>query len=130
MHEELADVGKLILRLYLGLALIGHGIYKILHGIDPIMGLVMNHGLPGWVAYGVYAGEVLGPVLIILGLFSRVGAGLIVINMLFAFWMVHMQQLLTLDAHGGWALQLQGFFLFMALALGLMGSGRLAVYRD
>lgn len=152
MNEQTDAFGKLILRLYLGLALLGHGIPKILHGISGItnevvddgvpawqeilQGLggvtdaVVSHGLPAWVAYGVYAGEVLGPVLVILGLFCRVGAGLIVVSMLFAIGLVHIQEVLTLSEHGSWALELQGFFLFTALAVGLLGSGRYALKPD
>ena len=37
---------------------------------------------------------------------------------------MHGHQLLTLSSNGGWALELQGFFLFTALALIFLGPGR------
>ena len=89
--------------------------------------MVAAHGLPGFVAYGVLVGEVLAPVLLLLGWFSRVGAALVAVNMLFAFALAHMGQLAQLNEQGGWALELQGMYLAAALALVLLGPGRYAV---
>lgn len=130
MNDHSAAIGKLILRLYLGLALLGHGIPKLLGGIDGVTGMVVGHGLPAWVAYGAYLGEVVGPLLVIIGFYTRIGAGLIVVSMLFAFGLAHVNDLFTLSDHGSWTLELQGFFLFTALAVGLLGSGRYAVRPD
>jgi putative oxidoreductase len=121
------DLGKLILRLTLGILVLLHGINKISHGIGPIEGMVTGIGLPGYVAYGVYFGEVLGPVLLLLGFYARIGALLITINMAFAFVLAHRHDLMALGPHGGWALELQGFFLLTALALVFLGPGRLSV---
>jgi putative oxidoreductase len=75
-------------------------------------------------AYGVYAGEILGPVLLILGVFSRLGAALIVANMLFAVWLAGMTNLFAINAEGGYALELETFLLFTAVALMFLGAGR------
>ena len=53
------DIGKLVLRIALGLLILLHGIFKLRHGIGGIEGMVAAHGLPGFVAYGVLVGEVL-----------------------------------------------------------------------
>ena len=121
------DIGKLVLRIALGLLILLHGIFKLRHGIGGIEGMVAAHGLPGFVAYGVLVGEVLAPVLLLLGWFSRVGAALVAVNMLFAFALAHMGQLARLNEQGGWALELQGMYLAAALALALLGPGRYAV---
>jgi putative oxidoreductase len=121
------DTGKLVLRLTLGILILLHGISKLVHGIGPIQGMVTGMGLPGIVAYGVFAGEVLGPLLLITGFFARIGAALIAVNMLFAFALVHTGDLTRLNQNGGWALELQGMFLFSAVALALMGPGRFGV---
>ncbi|WP_336367800.1 DoxX family protein [Marinobacter sp. C2H3] len=121
---ENADLGKLIVRLTLGCLILFHGIAKILHGVDGIAGMLAGHGLPGFLAYGVFIGEVLAPLMVILGYQTRIGAILIVINMVVAIALVHMGQLLSLGSQGGWALELQGFFLFTALALVFLGPGR------
>jgi putative oxidoreductase len=123
------DVGKLIARLTLGILILLHGAGKIVHGIDPIQGMVQGAGLPGFVAYGVFFGEVLGPILLLVGYYARVGAGLIAINMVVAVALAHRHDIFTLSQHGGWTLELQGMFLFTALALVLMGPGRLGINR-
>jgi putative oxidoreductase len=118
------DLGKLVLRITLAILILLHGIAKLQHGIDFISGMVTNAGLPAVLAYGVYIGEVLAPILILTGLFTRPAAWLIVINMLVAIWLVHMNELLALTETGGWALELQGMFLFAAVAIALLGPGR------
>lgn len=130
MKNNLDDVGKLVLRLTLGILILLHGIAKLRHGIAPIEGMVTGMGMPAFLAYGVYVGEVLGPLLLIAGFYARIGAALIAANMLFAFALAHVAQLTSLNEQGGWALELQGMFLFAAIALALMGSGRLGLSRS
>ena len=127
MHNSLNDTGKLALRLTLGILILLHGISKLMHGIGPIQGMVTGMGLPAIVAYGVFAGEVLGPLLLITGFYARIGAALIAANMLFALALAHTADLTRLNENGGWALELQGMFLFSAVALVLMGPGRFGV---
>lgn len=129
MDNTMSDFGKLILRLTLGILILLHGIAKLLHGIGPIQDMVTGMGLPAFFAYGVYAGEVLAPLLLIAGFYARIGAALIAVNMLFAFLLAHTGELTSLNATGGWALELQGMFLFTAVALLLMGPGRFGINR-
>jgi putative oxidoreductase len=117
------------LRLALGILVLLHGIAKLKGGIGFLAPMVTGLGLPAWFSYGVYLGEVLGPIMVILGLFTRIGAFFIFVNMLFAIFLVHMPELMTLGKQGGWALELQGMFLFTALAIMLMSPGRYAVTR-
>lgn len=119
-----SDLGKLILRIALGLLVLLHGISKLRHGVGPIEGMVVAHGWPSSIAYGAFVGEVVGPLLLLIGFYARIGAALIAINMLFAFALVHMGQLTQLNEQGGWALELQGMYLATALALVLLGPGR------
>jgi putative oxidoreductase len=122
------DLGRLILRVALGLLVLLHGIAKLRGGMGGIVGMVEAHGLPGVLGYGVLAGDVLGPLMLIAGFYGRIGALLIAVNMLFAFALVHMGELTHLDPRsGGWALELQGMYLFSAIALALLGPGRYSV---
>ena len=121
------DMGKLILRLTLGLLILLHGIGKLKGGVGPIEQMLTAHGLPVFLAWGALVGEVLGPILLIVGFYARIGAGLIAINMLAAFALVHIAQLGQPNEQGGWALELQGMFLFTAIALALLGPGRYSV---
>ncbi len=121
------DIGKLILRLVLGISVLLHGIAKLTGGIGFITSVVAKAGLPSFVAYGVYLGEVIAPLLVILGWYSRAGAVLIALNMVFAIALVHSGQLFALGQTGGWALELQGMFLFTAVAVALLGPGRFSL---
>ncbi|GAA6120350.1 DoxX family protein [Acidovorax sp. FG27] len=121
------DAGKLVLRLAIGVLVLLHGIYKLQAGVGFIAGMLEKAGLPSVLAYGVYVGEIVAPVLLILGLFTRAGAAIIVVNMLVAFGLVHMADLFALTKQGGWALELQGLYLFGALAVMLLGAGRYSV---
>jgi putative oxidoreductase len=92
-----------------------------------ISGMLSSAGLPGALAYLAYIGEVVAPVLLIIGLYTRPAAWIVAINMLVAFWLVHAKDLFVLGKQGGWALELQGMFLFAAIALAFMGGGRFAL---
>ena len=121
------DTGKLVLRLALGILVLLHGIAKLKGGIGGISGMVTGIGLPPWAAYGVYIGEVLAPIMVIVGFYSRVGAFIIFVNMIFAIALVHRPELFTLGKQGGYALELQAMFMFVALALTFMIPGRYAL---
>jgi putative oxidoreductase len=118
------SIGKLILRLALGGLILLHGIAKVRSGIGGITGMVTQMGLPAMLAYGVYVGEVVAPIAVIAGWYARVGAALIAINMVFAIVLAHRSQLTDLSNNGGWALELQGMYLFTAVALAMLGPGR------
>jgi putative oxidoreductase len=121
------STGKLILRLALGILILFHGIAKLTGGVGGLSGMVTSAGLPAFVTYGVYVGEVVAPILVLIGWYSRIGAALIAINMVFAIALAHRAELFTIGNTGGWALELQGMFLFTALALAVMGPGRYSV---
>jgi putative oxidoreductase len=124
--------GKLVIRLTVGTLMLFHGVGKLLNpgSLDFIGSKLAGFGLPEIIAWGAYVGEVIAPLMIILGVMSRLGAGLIVINMLFAIGLMHMGDIFALTEHGGWRLELQGFYLFGALVIMLLGSGRYAVKPD
>jgi putative oxidoreductase len=121
------DTGKLILRVSLGVMILLHGIAKVMGGVGGIVGMVEKSGLPGAFGYLVYVGEVLAPLLLIVGLWTRLAALVIVGNMVVAVVLVHMADLFALNKQGGWALELQGMFLFTAIAVALLGAGRFSV---
>lgn len=126
-NSALDDLGKLVLRLTVGILLLLHGFYKLSHGIGGIEGMLVAKGLPAFFAWGAYVGEVIAPALVILGIYARLGGLLIMVNMLVAILLAHMGQLGMINGMGGWQLELQGFFLFGALAIALMGAGRFSL---
>ena len=127
MTRTNADLGRLLLRITLGICILLHGIAKLQGGIDGIVQGVTALGLPGFVAYGVYIGELIAPLLLILGFYSRIGAALIAVNMVFAIAIAHRADVFKISEHGGWAIELQAIYLMAAIALVLMGPGRFAI---
>ncbi|HEY1042976.1 MAG TPA: DoxX family protein [Telluria sp.] len=122
-----ADLGKLILRVTLGGLILLHGIAKLKGGVGFIEGMLSARGLPAAIAYLVYVGEVLAPVLLIIGMWTRVAALIVLGNMLVAVALVHMGDLGRLNQTGGWAIELQAMFIAAAAALLLLGAGRYSV---
>ncbi|CAN7581636.1 DoxX family protein [Variovorax paradoxus] len=121
------DAGKLLLRLAIGVLVLLHGIFKISAGVGFVSTMLAKAGLPGGLAYLVYVGEIVAPLFMIAGFWTRAAAGVVVINMLAAFGLVHMADLFSLTKQGGWALELQGLYLFGALAVVLLGAGRFSL---
>ncbi|QFU03026.1 DoxX [Halomonas sp. THAF5a] len=126
LHND--ALGKLILRLTVAGLMLPHGLTKLLNpgSLTWIGNTLAAQGLPTVLAYGVLIGEVLAPLMVLIGWRSRVGALLMVANKLVAIFLAHMGELTAFKDTGGWALELQGFFLFGALALVFLGSGRMA----
>ncbi len=123
MHST-DDAGKLLLRAVLAILLLFHGVSKLSGGIGFITGMLQGLGLPAFLGYGVYVGEVVAPLLILVGLYTRPAALVVAINMVVALLLVHTGQFFTLGDTGGWALELQGMYLGGALAVALLGAGR------
>jgi len=123
------DLGKLALRLTLGIFMLLHGIAKMRYGVSGIENMLENHGLPWFFAYGVFIGEVFAPLLVIFGYYARIGGVIMAFNMVVAIALAHPNDLFSLGKSGGWALELQGFFLFTALAVALIGPGKFAINR-
>lgn len=127
ISSTLDAFGKLVLRLSVGTLMLLHGIHKIRNGVQGIIDRVAAAGLPGELGYLVLVGEVLAPVLVIVGLWTRPAALMMAITMIVAVWLVHMNDLYLLTRTGGWALELQGLFLFGSLAIALLGAGRFSL---
>ncbi|VTU28593.1 Putative oxidoreductase CatD [Variovorax sp. SRS16] len=123
------DAGKLVLRLGLGLGLIilVHGISKLSGGVDFISGLLASHGLPPALAYLVYVGEIVAPLLLVVGLYSRPAAWIVVINMVVAIGLARYKDMFVIGKAGGWALELEGLLLISAVAVALLGAGRFSL---
>jgi len=123
-------IGLLLLRLTSGFLLLLHGIAKIPKGVSGIQNTLIDAGWPGFIAYGVYIGEIIAPILIIIGWRTRIAAILYAINMLFAIFLVHSDDLFKLTKHGGWAIELLGLYLVAAIVLFFTGPGKYALSRN
>ncbi|MBE9560180.1 MAG: DoxX family protein [Proteobacteria bacterium] len=127
-----SDTGKLVLRLSVGGLMLFHGIAKIMHpgSLEFIGGMLAGFGLPAILAYGVYIGEVVAPLMVVVGYKARIGGLIIAVNMLFALVLAHTGDFFSLSEHGGWMVELQMFYLLSAIAVVFLGSGRQAIKPD
>ena len=125
------DFGKLILRFMVGGLMLFHGYKKYLYGIDGIKTLVVKNGFPEFMAYGVYLGELAVPVLIIIGLYTRISSFILAFTMGFAVYLVHSAHIFSLNEKtGGLLIETPLLFLLGALALFFTGPGRYSFDRD
>ncbi|WP_394951667.1 DoxX family protein [uncultured Helicobacter sp.] len=121
------DLGKLILRLCVGGLMLFHGIFKLQYGIDGVSGLLESKGLPTFMAYGVYVGEILAPILILIGYQVRIAALVEIFTMLVAIYSVFGLSIFGLDDTGGWIIEHQLLYILPCLALFFMGGGRYGI---
>jgi len=120
-----ADMGKLILRLSLGGMMLFHGYKKAMHGIGMIKSMVVSAGFPEALAYGVYVGEIVAPILIIIGLYTRLSALIFASTMAFAIYLAHASHLFGIDAKtGGLLIETPLLFMMGAISLMFIGGGR------
>jgi putative oxidoreductase len=125
-----ADYGLLLLRITVAVVVLFHGVFKLAHGVEWIRGPLGRFGLPGWLAYGVYLAEVVGPVLLIAGLFARWAALVIAFDMLMAILLVGRQRVVSVNQAGGWGIELELLIGIAALTIAVAGTGRFAALRD
>lgn len=117
------DAGKLLLRLMVGGLLILHGFHKLVHGPGEVVGMLAAHGVPGFFGWGVYLGEVVGPALILLGVYARVGGLLVLANMVVAVLMTRGLHIFGLNDYGGLSIELEAFYGIGGLCIAMLGAG-------
>ncbi|QOR74075.1 DoxX family protein [Cruoricaptor ignavus] len=121
------DLGIMILRVALGILMLFHGVAKIRFGTGFVEGVFEQHGLPGALAYLAYLGEVLAPLLLIIGWRTRIAAALVAGTMVVAVLTAMQDKIATVTEVGAWGLEVPALFFFGALALVFTGGGRYAV---
>lgn len=121
------NLGLLIFRVTFGALMLFHGIAKIQKGISGISNMLAEKGIPEFIAYGVYMGEVVAPILLIIGFKTRISALILLINMLVIVFIAHPEDIFALNDHGAWKLELAGMYLFGSLALFFTGGGKYAI---
>jgi len=121
------DIGKLILRVSIAILLLPHGLHKLMYGIGDIKDLLSSMGLPAFVAYGVFAGELIAPILLIVGAFTRFAAIMVMGNMIFAWYLVDSANTFKLTTEGGLAIEGALFYFLSSAAVLFMGAGKFSL---
>ena len=125
------DVGLLVLRWALAAVVLFHGVFKLTHGVGWMREPLAAFGLPVFVAYGAYLAELVAPVLLIVGAWTRLAALVIAFDMAMAIVLVLRHQMFAVKpSGGGWGIELEALILFAAVTLVFTGAGRYAIVRD
>jgi len=124
MQRNLEEIGKLLLRITVGGLMLFHGEAKLVNGITGIVGRIEALHLPGPLGYLVFLGELVAPVALIFGIWTRLAALVIVGNMIVAVLLAHTADLFSRSDTGGYLLELQTFYLLTACVIAMTGAGR------
>lgn len=121
------DIAKLILRLTVGVMILFHGFEKIINGINGVKQLTVGAGFPEFLAYGVYVAEVVIPIFILLGAYTRVASLILAFNMAVAIFLAYGNSIFTLGKHGAPSFELPFLYLVMSILIFMLGSGKYAL---
>ncbi|MFZ5604693.1 MAG: DoxX family protein [Pseudomonadota bacterium] len=121
------SLGALLLRVALGSVLIAHSLYLklVVFTLAGTAAFFSSIGLPGWLAYIVFAVEAITGLTILLGVYTRLSALIVTPILLGATWAHLGNGWLFTNANGGWEYPL--FLAFMSLSLVFIGEGEYAL---
>ena len=118
------SIALLLIRVSTGGLLLFHGIAKLMHGHDFIRAMLAGKGLPGFFWLGVPLTEVIAPILLLLGVFTRMAGVGITVLMLITIFLAHMPNAFSVTDTGGLEVELNLLYLSGALALVFAGPGK------
>ena len=126
IDERLSPYGALILRVGLGTMWIAHALLKwLVFTIPGFATWLGTQGLPAAFAWPVFTLELVGGLAIVLGIYGRYAALLLIPIMLVAAWTHIPNGWLHTSQGGGWEYPV--FLVIGSLAYGLIGDGAFAL---
>lgn len=122
------NLGQFLLRLTVGVLMLPHGIAKLLNGHDKIIAQLQEQNLPSFLWLGVPIAEIVAPICLILGIFTRVSSTLIILTMIMTFILVHgaVGFAVNLDK-GAFNAELSLFYMFTSFVIILIGPGNYSI---
>jgi putative oxidoreductase len=121
--ENMQPFALLVLRAVLGLVMAAYGWEKVNGGMAQFKGFLPTIGIPGWMGYVSAYAELIGGILLIVGLLTRLAALTIFINMVVAVVKVTFKNGLVGAQGYGFGLALMA----MAFALIFLGGGPISL---
>lgn len=121
------NVAILLFRVSIPFTMLIYGIDKITNGTGFIGSLLDAYNLPSFFVYGVFIGEIVAPLMLVLGYRSRLAGLLFAFNCLLAILMAQIQHIFTLNQYGGWTLDLLFIYLVAGVAFYFSGAGKHAI---
>jgi putative oxidoreductase len=124
--DRLQPLALLLMRLALGAIMVAHGYHKVFGGLHQHAQMVASLGLPAWLGYVSAFTEFFGGLLILVGLFTRVAALGVCLDLFVAIWKVHLHNgLIGSPDRPGYEFALAAFAL--AFAIIFFGGGPIAI---
>ena len=126
IDSRTAPYAALVMRLALGIMFIAHGLTKVLV-FNPAgtAGFFESIGFPGFLAYPVMAFEVVGGLMLVLGVYARWVAAIAVVQLFVASTVHFSNGWSFINANGGWEYPI--YLSVTALVVALLGDGPLAL---
>lgn len=126
LGEIREDLAKLILRVTVAVLILLHT-WAVINGELAIRDTLMRWGMPVELAWAAVVFEGIAPIMVILGVYARLGAWMMVFWMVMAFVLAHIDtgHIFQLAENGvGWRVEGPFFFLACSLCVALLGAGR------
>ena len=127
--DRLAQFAPLVVRVIVGLIMAAHGLQKLLAGPANFGGFLAQLGVPAptLMGYVVTLVELGGGILLIIGLFSRLAALLLTINLVVAIVLVKVNVGFLSPQSGGVGAELDLALIAGFLVILLAGAGRISL---
>jgi putative oxidoreductase len=124
-----SDYGATVLRVALGVMWTAHALLKwFVFTLPGTAQFFASVGYPAWMAYPVFAAELIGGVMLILGVYARQVSLLLLPVLLAAAWVHVPNGWLFTNKNGGWEYPI--FLAAASLAHGLIGDGAFTLRRS
>ena len=126
VDENYSAIGALVLRLARGVMWIAHALLKwFVFTIPGFAGWLESEGLPAFMAWPVFLLELIGGIMIVLGIYGRYVSAVLIPVMLVAAWTHIANGWSHTSTGGGWEYPV--FLVFASIAHTLIGDGRYAL---
>src|SRR5215471_20405553 len=120
------ETAKLIIRVTVGVLILLHT-WAVVNGELAIRDTLASWGLPIGLAWTAVIFEGIAPIMVILGVYARLGAWMMTFWMVMAFLLAHIDtgHIFELAQNGvGWRVEGPFFFLACSFCVALLGAGR------
>lgn len=121
------NLGIFILRLAIPFTMLIYGINKVIDGTGFIGSLLEQYGLPKIMANGIFVGEIVAPLMLMIGFRTRLAGLIFSFNCFMAIVMAQSQNIFKLNEFGGWSIDLLFIYLIAGIVFYLSGGGHYAL---
>ncbi|MSN96382.1 DoxX family protein [Campylobacter sp. FMV-PI01] len=127
---NLPNFGLLLLRIFLGICVLYHGIFKIKYGISNVISILEKSGIPGFLGYFVYVSEVVIPIMIIVGIYTRFACLILILTFGVVLYTAYSNSLFFITPVGGLVPEIVYLYLGISFCLLFCGGGKFVLKND